>query len=56
MPRRFSNHVSVQQKAQPAEHPHFPHRAGPSENGAHAFSEIFIQSHGLALEHRYEFF
>src|SRR5437667_8682266 len=32
--RRSGNHVAVQHEAQPAEHPHFRHRAGPSENGA----------------------
>jgi hypothetical protein len=49
--RRSGNHVAVQHKAQAAEHPHFPHRTGSSESGAHALGEIFIQSHGLARKH-----
>jgi hypothetical protein len=49
-PRGSGDHVAVQHEAQPAKHPHFRHRAGPSENGAHALGEILIQSHGLALE------
>jgi hypothetical protein len=54
-PGGSSNHVAIQHKAQPAKHPHFPHRAGPGENHTHAISEVFIQSHGPALEHGCEF-
>ena len=39
-PRGSGDHVAVQHEAQRAEHLHFRHRAGPSENGAHALGEI----------------
>jgi hypothetical protein len=38
--------MSVQHKAQPAEHLDFPHRTGSGESDAHALGQIFIQSHG----------
>jgi hypothetical protein len=50
------NHVAVQHKAQPAEHLHFPDRAGPSERAPHSFSQIFIQSHGPTSRDHREFF
>jgi hypothetical protein len=42
-------------KHSPAEHPGFVHRTGPSESGAHALSQIFVQSMDQPSRDRREF-